>query len=563
MTPNQLATIAQPLEKLFYETQQRIMTDVVRRIQKTGDITSTADYQLNKYLILGGTTEMIESEIQRLTQKSYAEMFELYDRVINSDYVRYKEIYEQINGNFPTIADPENEILNSWITGIVLQTHAAIKNISQSMGFTVDLGHDPVFTPLADVYQKYVDAACMDVVTGSFDYNTVLRRTARQMSRSGLQVVDYASGHVNRAPVAVRRAVMTGVNQVSAKINEKVAKDLNTDYFEVTAHSGARPSHMTWQGKVYSYSDLVSVCGLGDVTGLCGANCRHAYYAFIPEVSVRAYTDEELARMQQEDEKEIYWQGKPYNGYQRTQKARQYETAMRAQRSEIKTLKDGGADPADLEAAQIRYLSTMNEYKAFCADMSLRPQMNRVYIDGLGRMSGGRIPTVTKMPVQKTIKTATQKITQKTNNKKVAETDKADIIKDIKRIPQIPASTISKKVEAGEYGLKLSWQNYNKHAEGTKDFERYKASRIAKGLGPQSKLTISYDETQEVIKNKSGTGIIKVNKNGDPLNIEFISNDKVIGAYCQKGQYYETKKAAIYYSKRGAHLVPVKGAHYD
>ena len=112
MTPNQLATIAQPLEKLFYETQQRIMTDVVRRIKKTGDITSTADYQLNKYLILGGTTEMIESEIQRLTQKSYAEMFELYDRVINSDYVRYKEIYEQINGNFPTIADPENEILN-------------------------------------------------------------------------------------------------------------------------------------------------------------------------------------------------------------------------------------------------------------------------------------------------------------------------------------------------------------------------------------------------------------------------------------------------------------------
>lgn len=398
MTPNQLATIAQPLEKLFYETQQRIMTDVVRRIQKTGDITSTADYQLNKYLILGGTTEMIESEIQRLTQKSYAEMFELYDRVINSDYVRYKEIYEQINGNFPTIADPENEILNSWITGIVLQTHEAIKNISQSMGFTVDLGHGPVFTPLADIYQKYVDAACMDVVTGSFDYNTVLRRTARQMSRSGLQVVDYASGHVNRAPVAVRRAVMTGVNQVSAKINEKVAKDLNTDYFEVTAHSGARPSHMTWQGKVYSYSDLVSVCGLGDVTGLCGANCRHAYYAFIPEVSVRAYTDEELARMQQEDEKEIYWQGKPYNGYQRTQKARQYETAMRAQRSEIKTLKDGGADPADLEAAQIRYLSTMNEYKAFCADMSLRPQMNRVYIDGLGRMSGGRIPTtVTKI----------------------------------------------------------------------------------------------------------------------------------------------------------------------
>lgn len=552
MQPSQLANLPQKLQSYFYNMQNRIIADVARRIQKAGEITSTADYQLNKYLIMGGTTEQIREEIKRLTSKTDAEIADIYNQVINSDYVRYKEIYEQINGNFPSIADPENETLNAWITGIMEQTRGQIQNISESLGFMVPAGNGLTFTPLTNIYQKYVDAACLDVVTGSFDYNTVLKRTVKELSRSGIRAVDYASGQVNRAPVSVRRAVITGVNQVSAKINEKVAQDLGTEYFEVTAHAGARPSHAEWQGKVYKHSELVSVCGLGDVTGLCGANCRHAYYAFFPGISVRAYSDDDLQRIKDQDAKEETWLGKTYNGYERTQKARQYESTMRQQRSYIQALNEGGADPADIQAAQARYLNTMNEYKGFCAQMDMRPDMQRVYIDGLGRMSGGRIANITLT------KTNKQNI-----NKTVAGSGKTDIIKDIKRIPQIPSSTISKKVEAGEYGLKLSWQNYNKHAEGTKDFERYKESRIAKGLGPQSRLTISRDEAQEIIKNKSGTGIIRVTKDSKARNIEMIECDNIVGEYYQKTEYIKTNKAAIYYSKRGAHLVPIKGNNYD
>ena len=33
------------------------------------------------------------------------------------------------------------------------------------------------------------------------------------------------------------------------------------------------------------------------MTGLCGANCRHSYSPFIPGISVRTYTDEELDEM--------------------------------------------------------------------------------------------------------------------------------------------------------------------------------------------------------------------------------------------------------------------------
>ena len=124
------------------------------------------------------------------------------------------------------------------------------------MGFAVrQLDGKLTFQPIADYYQKTLDKAVLDITSGSFDYNTVLKRTVQELTNSGLRTIDYASGHHNRVPVAVRRAVMTGVNQVTAKIAEQNMEILQTEYVEVSWHRGARPSHQVWQGKIYHWKE--------------------------------------------------------------------------------------------------------------------------------------------------------------------------------------------------------------------------------------------------------------------------------------------------------------------
>lgn len=252
MTPEQKGSLPLSMEKLFYELQDRIFSDVVRRIKKTGKITSTADYQINKLLLLGNSTEFIEEEIKRLTGKTDPEMWEIYDKVSNWEYVRYEDAYLQINGSFTPLE--ENEQIRQWAQAVVDQTRGELENITQSLGMTVDMGGGKkAFTPLSQYYQTYLDRACMDIVTGAFDYNTVLRRVVKELSASGLRTIDYASGYSSRASVAARRAIMTGVSQLSAQINEMVMRDLGTEYVEVTAHLGARPSHQVWQGRIYHW----------------------------------------------------------------------------------------------------------------------------------------------------------------------------------------------------------------------------------------------------------------------------------------------------------------------
>lgn len=379
------------IEKNFSDLEIRIMEDIVRRIKQTGKITSTADWQINRLRILGYSSEDIEKMLKETLDKSYPEMFELYDKVIDWEYVRNKDIYEQINAEF--IPYEENEELQQLTEGFIQQSNADLKNITQSLGFYLDYGNgNPVLTPLAEVYQKYLDAACMDIVTGAFDYNSVLRRVVTQITNSGLRQIDYASGRANRVDVAARRAVMTGVSQLTGKISDMNAEKLGTEYFEVAWHGGARPSHAVWQGKVWSKKELVTVCGLGTGPGLLGWNCYHEYYPFFPGISERNWTDEWLAEQDRKENTPKTFNGKEYTLYEAKQRQRQMETAMRAQREKVKLLEAGGADPDEVMLARAKYQGQLNEYSRFCKKMGLTEERERIYYD-----MRGRVATNTKM----------------------------------------------------------------------------------------------------------------------------------------------------------------------
>lgn len=374
------------IEKHFLNLEQMILEDIVRRIKKAGKITSTADWQINRLQIIGYSSEDIEKMIKETLKLSYPEVFELYDKVIDWEYVRNKDIYEQVNAKY--IPYEENKELQQLTEGFVQQSNEELRNITQSMGFYVDYGNGKlVMTPLADIYQNYLDQAIAGVVYGTFDYNTMIRKVVTQLTNSGLRYTDYASGWHNRVNVAARRAVMTGISQLTGKISDMNAEKLGTEHFEVAWHSGARSSHAVWQGKVWSKKELVTVCGLGTGPGLLGWNCYHEYYPFLKGISERNWTDEWLEEQNRKESTPKTFNGKEYTLYEAKQQQRKMETAMRAQREKVVLLKQGGAAPDDVMLARAKYQGQLNEYARFCKKMGLTEEKERIYYDMRGRIA--------------------------------------------------------------------------------------------------------------------------------------------------------------------------------
>lgn len=170
-----------------------------------------------------------------------------------------------------------------------------------------------------------LDKAHFDVTSGAKSYTQAINEAIDTLANDGICEVVYSSGHVDKIETAVRRAVMTGLNQATAKLSLHNCERLGTDYVIVSSHIGARynetnkiANHMGWQGGVYkihgtgSYiaegtgfqnfaKKLFKRLGLkfkGDYIpnleeetgfpsnplGLCGYNCRHSFYPFIPGV---------------------------------------------------------------------------------------------------------------------------------------------------------------------------------------------------------------------------------------------------------------------------------------
>ena len=386
MRENYKKQLSGQIEKHFLDLEQMILEDIIRRIKKAGKITSMADWQINRLQIIGYSSEDIEKMIKTTLNLSYPEVFELYDKVIDWEYVRNKDIYEQVNAEY--IPYEDNKELQQLADGFIQQSNDDLRNATKSMGFYVDYGGSRlVMTPLSDIYQGYLDKAITGVVYGAFDYNTMIRKVVTQLTNSGLRSIDYASGWHSRVDVATRRAVMTGVSQLTGKITEMNAEKLGTEHFEVAWHAGARPSHAVWQGKVWSKKELVTVCGLGTVTGLLGANCYHEYYPFVKGVSERNWSDSWLAEQNRKESIPKTFNGKEYTLYEARQQQRKMETAMRAQREKAVLLKQGGADPDDVMLAKAKYQGQLGEYTRFCKRMGLQQERERIYYDMRGRVA--------------------------------------------------------------------------------------------------------------------------------------------------------------------------------
>ena len=435
-TPTEIEALPSAMEQLYRSLQLNIMSDLTERLKANGEeITSAADWQINRLYELGVSKDEIDSLIQSTLDVSDDEIDRIYDEVVQSGYARNEKLYTSKGKEHIPYA--ENKQLQQLVKAVKNQTKSEYRNITGSLGFAVRNADNTLsFTPLADFYQRTLDNGLMQIASGAVDYNTVLKKAVKAMTDSGLRTVDYASGWSNRVDVAARRALMTGFNQVVAKVNEDNAEQLGTEYFEVSYHRGARPTHQVWQGRVYSKKELETVCGLGTVTGLCGANCYHSYSPFIKGIDTPTYSEEELDRMNEEENTPKEYNGKTYTAYEAQQRQRQLETAMRADRQKIELLTQGGADDDTITGAKAKYFQRQDEYVKFSKAMNLPQQWERITVDGKNAL-GSKLPkkakSVNKITAESVAKSGKSGIIKEKSKKPITPiTDKA-----ISRIPKV------------------------------------------------------------------------------------------------------------------------------
>ncbi|MBP0982723.1 MAG: hypothetical protein J6A19_03280 [Oscillospiraceae bacterium] len=271
----------------------------------------------------------------------------------------------------------------------IKETAGACENLTGTLGFA---DHDFLgrvyYLSMTDMYRRELDAAHMKVVTGATDYMTAIRQACNKLAASGVRTIDYESGRSDRVEVAVRRALMTSVSHITQRISEQNAEEFGADGWEISAHSGARPSHAIYQGRQFPNSKYDSI-----VKPLIeDYNCRHSAYPIIIGISEPTYTEEELRNI---DPPPFTYEGRKYTAYEAQQQMRKMERAMRKQKDRC-IVADAAGDEDTFTAASIKLRRQKDIYEDFCKAADSYTQYERTFVAGYNRRLAGKAGAVTR-----------------------------------------------------------------------------------------------------------------------------------------------------------------------
>lgn len=383
-TPELLDALPEDLAELFRALELVLLNEICSRLKAADELNEVTVQDIRALRSHGIDLKEIEKAMRKTTGISETKLNKLFDDVVERNQKYYTDLIDLAH-----ITQPETLVSVEDTWAIYEQTKQTLRNITRSMGFLVDAGR--TMLPPAKAYQWALDAATLKVESGAISYGQSIKDAVRELASGGLRVVDYESGHRDHVDVAARRAVMTGVSQLCSKYTEQAAEYLETPYYEVSAHAGARDvpgrspwaSHKEWQGKVYStrsgdiYPNIYEVCGLGAVDGLEGANCRHRRNVWVEGVSERTYTDEQLEHI--DDGLGCTFEGKTYTAYEVTQEQRKVERTIRKLKRE-KTAYNAAGLTDEEQAVNIKLRRLNAKYKEFSKAAGLPEQRERMKV---------------------------------------------------------------------------------------------------------------------------------------------------------------------------------------
>lgn len=429
LTPEYIESIGEELLGLYDELEKSMIDDIARRIVKTGYLTDTAQWQVLQAQHSGMLLDDIIEQIASATEYSEDEVKEIFTQA-GAESIKIDSAYVSAAGG-KTVTLASSGAMRRLLDENVKLINRDIGNLTG--------------TTAVNSQQAYINAtneAYMKVTSGAFSYQEAIADAIRKTAEEGVKIT-FPSGRMANLDVAIRRTVVTSVNQTAGKLTETYADECGCDYYETTAHYGARPSHAEWQGQVFKihgsdkkYRNFKEATGYGTGAGLCGWNCRHSFHLFFPGISKPAYTKKQIEAY---NEKTVKYNGQSMTEYEATQEARRMERDIReskrvlsASNAAIKATDDKTLTNAlkeQYEAESVRLKQKEAKLRDFCRQTNRTYESARTQVHAI-RDEKGRIVHFDKSASQRAVQ-AKKRSDRIRENLLGMETSDGVVIKDL------------------------------------------------------------------------------------------------------------------------------------
>lgn len=323
LTEQDFIRIERQANSIYNNLELQIIEEIATRIANFGYANTVVINDLRIAQEIGYLYEDIiklVAEYNNITVEEVNRIFyEAGEKSLKLDDKIYKE------AGLQPLPLKQDESIKQIMNATILRTSNNLQNLCMTTANTAQTQ-----------FYNAINMAYMEVSTGVKSYTQAIIDTINNISSQGA-VITYPSGAKRSLESAVRTNIVTAINQNCGKLQELRADEMGWDLMELTAHSGARPEHASWQGKIVSrsgqkgYLSLRDI-GYGEATGFKGINCRHDWYPYY-KGSAKTYTQKELNKLKNE---KVTYNGQKISMYDATQKQRYFERQIRQDKKDLK-----------------------------------------------------------------------------------------------------------------------------------------------------------------------------------------------------------------------------------
>lgn len=301
------------IQGYYRNLEDKTLKDIVKRINKSCELTGTSRVRIESMLNLGYDLKDIKKELSKDLDITAHKLGSLVNKAGLKSFAEDAKFY-----NLGGKKLKENPAVFKMIDTMSKSAVEDLNNLTGTIGLAGQ--------PLEKWYKETLNQAVIDITSGTYSKSEVMRKVVNEVGDKGLEYIEYQSGRNFSVEAAVKMNLNSTVNRLSAEISLVNAQEMNQDLMEITAHAGARPTHQEWQGQIVSLSGqdgylTLNDIGYGSAEGFMGVNCRHNWYPYFPGMSKRFWDDESL--------NELKYKGKTYDEHSAYQRLRNLERTVR------------------------------------------------------------------------------------------------------------------------------------------------------------------------------------------------------------------------------------------
>lgn len=265
------------------------------------------------------------------------------------------------------------------------------------LGYSIkDIDGVSRFYGLRETYNRVLDEALLNVSQGKETFDVSMSRIMKEIGGSGLKTLNYQSGRKIRLDSAVSMHLKDNLQALHNELKNVYGKEFGADGVEISfivtqlqtmqkykeeylAMKNLKSYKMEKWQKIIKINIILDHDNKYGYRPISTMNCYHNTFPIILGINESSYSDEQLQKIIEDNNKGFEFEDKHYTNYQGTQLQRNLDRAIREQK-DIQILGKASDNNELIQQSQAKITMLTNKYRKLSKVSGLPNKPNRLRV---------------------------------------------------------------------------------------------------------------------------------------------------------------------------------------